>query len=315
MAKQIIEKDKSNSKIDINIEQITAHLHEYYESLSTSTESIEILNDKILRLNSDILLLTNQQLTFADDIEEANTNNFLQKNHIEAMSINENVLTQDFTDMKQQVEYENLGTKHCILDGTMIWKIYNVREKMYDAQSERQTSIYSPSFYTSETGYKLCTRLYLNGDGTARGTHISIFLVVLRGEYDALLKWPFSYRVSFCLFDQRTLIESDQIRQAKHVIESFRPDANSISFQRPCSAMNIASGIPKFFPLADFNQPEEINRYIIDDTMFIKVLIDFIGISRSILPFVFSLNIALPIPIQQKLIAEEIKRREEQSIF
>jgi len=315
LAKQIIEKDTSNSKIDINIEQITAHLHEYYESLSTSTDNIEILNDKILRLNSDILLLTNQQLTFADDIKEAKTENLLQKDYIKAMSINQNVLTQDFTDMKQQVEYENLGTKHRTLDGTMIWKIYNVREKMYDAQSERQTSIYSPSFYTSETGYKLCIRLYLNGDGTARGTHLSIFLVILRGKYDALLKWPFSYRVSFCLFDQRTLIESDEVRQAKHIIESFRPDTNSISFQRPCSAMNIASGIPKFFPLVDLDQPEEINRYIINDTMFIKILIDFIGISKSILPFVFSLNIALPIQIQQKLIDEEIKRREEQSIF
>jgi hypothetical protein len=315
LAKQIIEKDKNNSKIDTDIEQITVHLKEYYESLSTSTESIETLNEKILRLNSDVLLLTNQQLTFAADINEVQTENLLQKDHIKAMSINQNVLTQDFTEIKQQVEYENLGTKHCILDGTMIWKIYNVREKMYDSQSERQASIYSPSFYTSETGYKLCIRLYFNGDGTARGTHISIFLVVLRGLYDALLKWPFSYRVSFCLFDQRTLIEPNEVRQAKHVIESFRPDTNSISFQRPCSAMNIASGIPKYFSLVDLNQPEEINRYIINDTMFIKVFVDFIGIPKSMLPFVFSLNIALPIQIQQKLIDEEIKRREEQSIF
>jgi TNF receptor-associated factor 2 len=230
------------------------------------------------------------------------------------MFINQNVLTKDFTSIKQQVEDENPVTKHQILDGTMIWKIYNVREKMYDAQSERQPSIYSPAFYTSETGYKLCIRLYLNGDGSARGTHISIFLVILRGKYDALLKWPFSYRVSFCLFDQRTLIESDKTKQAKHIIESFRPDTNSISFQRPRSAMNIASGIPKFFPLVDLNQPEEINRYIINDTMFIKVFIDFIGLSKSILPFIFSLNIALPIQIQQKLINEEIKRREEQNI-
>ncbi len=143
---------------------------------------------------------------------------------------------------------------------------------------------------------------------------MSIFLVVLRGQYDALLQWPFSYRVSFCLFDQRSIIESGETKQAKHIIESFRPDTKSISFQRPSLAMNIASGVPKFFPLDDFNQSSEINRYIIDDTMFIKVLIDFIGIPKSILPFVFSLNIALPIQIQQELIDEEIKRREEPNI-
>jgi len=259
-------------------------------------------------------MLNNQQLTFAEDIKDAIRENLSQKVHIEAIFINQNVLTQDFIGIKQQVEHENLITKHHILDGAMIWKIRNVREKMYDAQSERQTSIYSSAFYTSGTGYKLCIRLYLNGDGSARGTHISIFLVVLRGEYDALLQWPFSYRVAFCLFDQRTMIESGEKKQAKHVIESFRPDTNSISFQRPRSEMNIASGIAKFVPLVDLNQPEAINRYIINDIMFIKILIDFIGISKSMFPFIFSLNIALPIQIQQKLIDEEIKRREEQNI-
>jgi len=118
-------------------------------------------------------------------------------------------------------------------------------KKMYDAQSERQTSVYSPPFYTSTCGYKVSVRLYLNGDGSARGSHISIFLVILRGQYDSLLQWPFSYRVSFCLCDQKTMIETNGTTQPKHIIESFRPDTNSISFQRPCSSMNIASGIPK----------------------------------------------------------------------
>ncbi|CAF0737004.1 unnamed protein product [Rotaria sp. Silwood1] len=216
--------------------------------------------------------------------------------------------------MKQQVEYENQVPQHHMLDGIMIWKIDKVREKTYDAQSERQTSIYSPAFYTSTTGYKLCARLYFNGDGSARGTHISIFLVVLRGEYDALLQWPFSYRVSFCLFDQRTMLASGETKQAKHITESFRPDTRSISFQRPCSSMNIASGIPKFCSLVDFNQPLETNRYIIDDTIFIKVFIDFIGIPKSMIHFIFSLNCGLPIQIQQKLIDEEMQRHKEQNI-
>jgi TNF receptor-associated factor 2 len=309
LAKQLSKKEIDNKKI----EQITAHLHEYYEILSTSTESIEKQHDEILRLDSDLFLLNNQQLTLVEDIDNTKVESLLQKDYIEAISNNQNVLTQDCTSLRQQTEHENPGTKHHILDGTMIWKICNVREKMYDSQSERQTSIYSPPFYTSEAGYKLCIRLYLNGDGTARGTHISIFLVILRGKFDSLLKWPFSYRVSFCLFDQRSMIESNGTQPAKHIIESFRPDINSVSFQRPRSQMNIASGIPKFLPLGDLNQPEEINRYIINDTMFIKILIDFIGISKSILPFIFNLNIGLPLQIQQKLIDEEIERRNEQN--
>jgi len=36
--------------------------------------------------------------------------------------------------------------------------------------------------------------------------------------------------------------------------------------------MNIASGIPEFFPLAMIQQ--EGNPYVRDDTMFIKVMVD-----------------------------------------
>ena len=45
--------------------------------------------------------------------------------------------------------------------------------------------------------------------------------------------------------------------------------------------------------------------------MYIKVLIDFIDMPRSIIPFIFNLNVAFPVEIQQKLIENEIKRREE----
>lgn len=51
------------------------------------------------------------------------------------------------------------------------------------------------AFYTSKYGYKMCLRIYLNGDGTGRGTHLSLFFVVMRGHSDALLKWPFNQKV------------------------------------------------------------------------------------------------------------------------
>lgn len=51
------------------------------------------------------------------------------------------------------------------------------------------------AFYTSKYGYKMCLRIYLNGDGTGRGSHLSLFFVVMRGLSDALLKWPFNQKV------------------------------------------------------------------------------------------------------------------------
>ena len=174
-----------------------------------------------------------------------------------------------------------------------------------DAQSERQTSVYSPAFYSSLDGYKMRARLYLNGDGNARRTHMSLFFVLLRGEYDAILQFPFGFKVTFCLFDQTP--------QQRHIIDSFRPDKKSSSFQRPRSDMNIASGIPKIFPLPMVQQDN--NAYIRDDTMFIKVMVDFGDTPKTMLPYTLSLNPGLPILIRQECIKREFERREQQKIL
>ncbi|CAF4787193.1 unnamed protein product [Rotaria sp. Silwood1] len=168
-----------------------------------------------------------------------------------------------------------------------------------DAQSERQTSIYSPPFYSSPNGYKMRARLYLNGDGNARRTHMSLFFVLMRSLNDPILKFPFNYKVSFCLYDQTS--------SQRHIIDSFRPDIKSSSFQRPRSDMNIASGIPKFIPLEMIQQEE--SPYIRDDTMFIKILVDFGEIQKTLLPYALSLNPGLPMHIQQTMIKQEAERR------
>ena len=146
-------------------------------------------------------------------------------------------------------------------DGVLLWKISDVSAKIYDSFNEPEKSFYSPPFYTSRHGYKMRARIYLNGDGMGKGTHISLFFVIMRGEYDALLRWPFRQKVTFMLLDQNNV---------EHVIDAFRPDPSSSSFQRPRRETNIASGCPLFFPLAELNK----HAYIKDDAMFIKVIVD-----------------------------------------
>jgi hypothetical protein len=120
----------------------------------------------------------------------------------------------------------------------------------------------------------------------------------MRGPNDAILKFPFNYKVTFCLYDQTP--------QLRHIIDSFRPDIKSNSFQRPRSEMNIASGIPKFFPLTMIQQ--EGNPYVRDDTMFIKVMVDFGDMPTTLLPYGLSLNPGLPMHTQQMMIKQEAER-------
>jgi hypothetical protein len=144
-------------------------------------------------------------------------------------------------------------------------------------------------------------RLDLYGDGDARGTHMSVSLVILKGRFDPILPWPFSYQVTFCLFDQTG--------QNHHIIDSFYPDPTSASFQQPSSKENIASGIPKFLSLAALQQQGKY--YVLNDTMRIKVMVDFLGTPRSVLPYTLSINPALP-SFEQNAIRSRIIEQQNQ---
>ena len=70
--------------------------------------------------------------------------------------------------------------------------------------------------------------------------------------------------------------------------------------------MNIASGIPKFALLSSIES--DGSPYVRDDTMFIKVMVDFGNMHKSVLPYALSLNPGLPLSVQQTM----IKRKEEE---
>jgi len=115
----------------------------------------------------------------------------------------------------------------------------------------------------------MCARIYLNGDGQGKGTHISLFFVVMKGEYDALLEWPFPCKITLKLLAQEG---------NAHIAEAFRPDPNSSSFRRPTSEMNIASGVPLFA-----NQQKVMSGpYKKNNCIFVQVIVDTSILANSL---------------------------------
>ena len=146
-------------------------------------------------------------------------------------------------------------------NGAFLWRIPDVKRRKRDAIESKITSIYSPPFYTGRNGYKMCIRAYLNGDGIGANTHLSIFFVLMKGEYDPLLKWPFDYKVSLILVDQD---------HRRHIVQTFKPSPSSNSFKQPVQDMNIASGCPKFAELSVLDNES----YVKEDVMYIKCIVD-----------------------------------------
>ena len=165
---------------------------------------------------------------------------------------------------EQSIEYNS----YC----SFTWKISNIHQKKIAGAS----TLYSSPFYTGpKCGYKACLFLYMDGDGCGKGTHISFFFALMRGEYDALLPWPFKQKVSLMLVDQS--------EQGRHIAKMFQPavvdpmHAAFESYQRPSlhAEMNVAIGFPEFAPLSILENPA----YVKDDTMVLRCIIDTTGIN------------------------------------
>jgi TNF receptor-associated factor 3 len=71
-------------------------------------------------------------------------------------------------------------------NGTLLWKIESYQRKRQDAINGVKTALYSPPFYGAQYGYKMCAKIYINGDGFGKGSHLSLFFVVMRGELNDL---------------------------------------------------------------------------------------------------------------------------------
>ena len=165
---------------------------------------------------------------------------------------------------RHSVTMEEIKLRQDILDvktthGIFIWRIPEVARHFRDARRQQTISLYSPPFLSSPHGYRMCIRAYLNG----KEAHISLFFVLMKSEYDNILKWPFDRSISFELINQKD--------RSCNISRTFMPDKHNAAFQQPKSEMNIASGFPCFAPHRVLEGREG---FVKGDTLFVRCKID-----------------------------------------
>lgn len=62
---------------------------------------------------------------------------------------------------------------------------------------------YSRPFYTHYRGYKMCLAVDANGYDDGYGTHVSVFLLLMKGDFDNKLSWPLKGEFTIQLLNQR----------------------------------------------------------------------------------------------------------------
>ena len=125
--------------------------------------------------------------------------------------------------------------------GQFTWKVEDIVRRIRDGRKGDPASavLYSPPFFSSEAGYKLCLCIYPAGD--SHRDYLSLYFVILQGPYDHILPWPFQRRAYLALLN---------CRHGHHVSKDITPDPQLHYFHKPVSARNVGYGYPKFIALS-----------------------------------------------------------------
>ncbi len=73
----------------------------------------------------------------------------------------------------------------------------------FDFYRKNSLKWFSSAFYTHCFGYKLCIGVDAGGHSVGGGTHVSLLVYILPGEYDDNLKWPFRGTVKIHILNER----------------------------------------------------------------------------------------------------------------
>jgi len=173
-------------------------------------------------------------------------------------------LREENNNLKEQISMMNTSfmTREDNSKFSYIYKVADFHKKLRTAQHDDSlVRLYSEPFYTHKYGYRLKLEVNPNGCKAGKGTHVSVFLHVLRGEYDAILTWPFEWKIRFILLDQKP-------NQKKNIKMTFpRKSSDYDNFKRPTTDQNIGRGLATFVS----HETLSTEHYVINGVLFIQL--------------------------------------------
>ena len=135
----------------------------------------------------------------------------------------------------------------------------------FDELKKKGTDWYSRPFYTGMGGYKMCLNVDANGYGSGKGTHVSVFTYLMRGEFDSHLEWPFRGTITFQLVNQ---LEDKEHHTDSNAYKDAAPDFAQVDGER-----SVGWGSPEFLPHFALGLSVANNRqYLKDDCLIFRIV-------------------------------------------
>lgn len=150
---------------------------------------------------------------------------------------------------------------------TFFWRVLHWQHKLDQAEKNEIAVVYSEPFYTDTPGYKLRVELFPNGDERSKGRHLSIFLRLLKGDYDSIVRWPFAKQCKIVVMSQQSDTRQNDVPRSVN-LSAGPQNIKDKALQRPQSEEQKRSfGFSTFLPLENLKS----GNFIQDDCLIITV--------------------------------------------
>ena len=109
--------------------------------------------------------------------------------HLSQQALRQKELKRENTELAKQVAKLTLDLQKLQISAPLC--PVEITMHNFEQHMNAQDVWYSPPFYTHPKGYKMCAHITAYGTDSGKGTHLSLGVGLIRGEYDQKLKWPF----------------------------------------------------------------------------------------------------------------------------
>ncbi|KAE9547999.1 hypothetical protein FO519_008792 [Halicephalobus sp. NKZ332] len=190
----------------------------------------------------------------------------VMRNTLEQLTKSESVMLSDFSDLRTRAngilsrEFPQL-----------LWKVENWNEKQMAAKLRLEPWVLSPEFSSEAFGYRMISMVAPYGFDKSFGNAFSVFLQILPGQFDPLLKWPFDKKITITLYDQREQLlkrKNYQYELSCSKIDGGDGKGDGVHFRRPTGDKpNAPFGCELFCPLNAVTE----SSYVKDDSILIGI--------------------------------------------
>ncbi|XP_078082506.1 TNF receptor-associated factor 1-like [Mustelus asterias] len=247
---------------DHQINEICKELQEFCKLLEETKQRVTIVETKLTALDDRLTALP-REINKCSKISST-LNRQIEFNNQQFTDIEDKLMNCQSRLHRTEQVIEETEAKMMTLEtmtqtGIFIWKIPQIKKRLQEAIDGTTPYLDSSEFYFYKYGYKMCLRIYLDGCEEAQGTYISLYYILLKGQYDALTQWPFKQNVKLALLNLNDRQQS--------ILKIYVPNEQDLALQRPVESMNAPRGFPMFATSSEFNQ--RFSEFVMGDEMFV----------------------------------------------